>query len=418
MEKYLEKFLKNQLVSGSLVLFIGGTVANFGNYLFHLLMGRFLGPAGYAVLASLTSILYLGGVPSSSLSLTSAKLAASSKAKNNLDEVKFFLLRASQVFYLIGLGVFSLFWIGQDRLAQFLKIEDPSLFVFVGGIFFFIFLMAVNNGLLQGFKKFSFLAGNSVLGVVVKLGLGAVLVWQGFGVGGALVAFLVSSLVPYAVSFYPLRFLLTTRTGKTDGRAFLKKTFSFTGPAFFALLGLIFLYTMDVVLVKHFFSEVEAGLYSAVSLAGKVIVFVSSPIIAVMFPLIAESYVKKRDFKRILASALVLILGISLLILLVYLCFPGLVVWFFFGKKFLEASHLLGRFAFFIFFYTFCQVMVSFFLSIQKTGVAFLPLAASLIQIVLIWFFHDSLTTVISISTLVSFLLLSSLGVFYFKVVK
>ena len=393
-------------------------MASFGNYLFHLLMGRFLGPEDYAVLASLTSFLYLGGVPSIAIVLTSARFASSYKAKNELDKVKFFLLKVSQIFYLVGFLVFIIFVVAQKNLAHFLKIEESSLFAFLGGIFFFVLLTAANNGLLQGFQKFLFLSINSVLGVLFKLGLGVVLVLKGFGVGGALMAFLVASFLPYVFSFYPLRFLFFVEVKKFEEKAFLKRVFSFAAPTFVSVLGLVLLYTMDVVLVKHFFSEFEAGLYSAVSVAGKVILFASSPIISVMFPLVSESYTKKEDFKRLFSLALLLILAISLSIALVYFFFPRFVIWFFFGKQFLGASYLLGSFAIFIFLYTFCSAFVNFFLSIQKTKIAFLPIASSILQVVLICFFHSTLSSVIFVSIFVSFLLLIGLGVFYLKMVK
>lgn len=418
IKKQIRGLSKNRLISGSAVLFIGGTVANFGNYLFHLFMGRFLGPEDYAVLASLTSLLYLGGVPSAAIVLTSAKFASSFKAKNELNKVKFFLLKTSQIFYLVGLVVFLLFVAAQRNLAQFLKIEDSSLFVFLGGIFFFVFLTAINNGLLQGFQKFRFLSVNSILGVLVKLGLGAVLVLKGLGVGGALMAFLFSSFLPYVFSFYPLRFLLFVKAKISQKNAFFKRVISFAVPTFIASLGLTLLYSVDVVLVKHFFPEYEAGLYSAASVVGKVIVFASSPIISVMFPLVSESYTKKEDFKRLFSLALLLILGISLFITFVYLLFPRFVIWFFFGEKFLEASYLLGHLAIFILIYTVCSAFVNFFLSVQKTKIALLPLTASLLQVVLICSFHSSLSLVILVSILVSLLLLLSLGGFYLKVVK
>lgn len=415
MKKQIQKMFKNRLISGSVVLFVGGIVASFGNYLFHLLMGRFLGPEDYAVLASLTSLLYLGGVPSTAIVLTSAKLASTFKAKNEVDKIKFFLLRASKVFCLVGFIIFFFFILAQGNLARFFKLEDSSLFVIVGGVFFFILLSAVNSGLLQGFQKFLFLSINNIFGVLAKLVLGGVLVLKGFGVGGALMAFLISSLLPYIFSFYPLRFLFFIEVKKLEGKVFLKRIFSFAASTFFAVLGLVLLYTVDVVLVKHLFSGFEAGLYSAASVVGKVILFATSPIISVMFPLVAESYTKKEDFKRLFSLALFLILAVSFSILVFFLFFPRFVILFFFGKKFLEAAYLVGRFAIFIFIYTLCNAFVSFFLSIKKTRAAFLPVVASIFQMMGIWLFHQSLVQVINISTAASALLLLSLVIYYFQ---
>ena len=417
MDKQIQRILKNRLVSGSLALFLGGLVANFGNYLFHFFMGRFLGPEKYAVLASLTSLLYLGSVPSSAITLTSAKFSSSLKAKGELDRVKFFLLKSSQFFFFIGLGIFLLFTFGQREFAQFLNIENPSFFVYLGGIFLFMFLVAVNNGVLQGFQKFSFISLNSILGSVVKLAVGLILVWKGFGVQGALLGFLLSGLFPYFFSFYPLRFLFSLEKEEIKEKELLRKIIAFALPAFLATLGLTLFFTMDVVLVKHFFSEYQSGLYSVASLVAKVILFASSPIISVMFPLVSEKHTKNENFTRLFFHAFCLILLVSGTLMGFYLLFPKLVLLVFFGHKFLEAAPLLRRFSVFIFLYTLASAFVSFFLSTHQTKVVLFPLGGSLLQMVLIWFYHPSLLGVINVSILASFLLLLSL-LFFYKMVR
>lgn len=418
MQKKIEKLFKNRLVSGSAIVFIGGMFASFFNYLFHLLVGRILGPERYAVLASLTALLYFGEVPASTVGLISTKFASTFKAKKEMDRLKLFLLKITQVLLLIGFFVFLFFVLSQNWLARFLKIEDSSLFVLLGGVFLFTFLGAANNGLLRGFQKFFFLSANSTASAFFKLALGGFLVWKGFGVRGALVAFLISAFFPYVFSFVPLRFLFSSRIKKAREKVFLKKIWAFTVPTFFSILGMNFFYTMDVVLVKHFFAEFEAGLYSAASLAGKAILFATSPVISVMFPLVSESYAKKEDFKKFFHLTLLLVFGASLTVTLGYLLFPRLVILLFFGQKFLGAEYLIGRFAVFIFLYTLASAFVNFFLSIHKIQIAFFPILASLSQIALIFLFHSSLSLVISISTVVSLLLLISLGGFYLKVVK
>lgn len=84
VRNHWRKFFQNQLLVGSLVMFVGTMVANVGNYLYHLLMGRMLGPKGYGSLESVIAIIYLLFIFLIALSLVITKLVANLKGKKDL----------------------------------------------------------------------------------------------------------------------------------------------------------------------------------------------------------------------------------------------------------------------------------------------------------------------------------------------
>ena len=55
--------LNRKLFQSSLILFVGGMVVNVGNYFYNIISGRFLGPEGYGILASLISLFYILTIP-------------------------------------------------------------------------------------------------------------------------------------------------------------------------------------------------------------------------------------------------------------------------------------------------------------------------------------------------------------------
>ena len=75
----LRRFVEHPLFSGSVIMIGGNMAANAINYLYHLVMGRLLGPAGYGVLASLYSLLYLAGIVPTSASISVVKFISSAK---------------------------------------------------------------------------------------------------------------------------------------------------------------------------------------------------------------------------------------------------------------------------------------------------------------------------------------------------
>jgi phosphate starvation-inducible membrane PsiE len=69
-----------------------------------------------------------------------------------------------------------------------------------------------------------------------------------------------------------------------------------------------------------------------------------------------------------------------------------------YGSKYIGAENALPWMGMFIAIYSFCQLLVNYFLSVGRLKVAYLPFVAALAQIVLLTLFHSSLIEVIQIS--------------------
>ncbi|MGB9707021.1 MAG: oligosaccharide flippase family protein [Microgenomates group bacterium] len=405
----MKKFFANPLIAGSSVLFVGTMIANFGNYLYHLLMGRMLGPKDYGVLTSLISLAYLLSIISTTFLTTVVKFVTKYKVKGQFSKIFNLFWGLQKIFSVLGLFLFAAFFILKEKIATFLQLENSFPIVVLGGWMGLSLLSFVNDGTLRGFLKFNFLAFNSVFATILKLTIAIFLVMVGFGVSGALAAIFLGSLLPYFLSFYPLRFLWQYKDGETiEWRQF----FGFSFPVLLATLGLTSLYSSDVILVKHFFSPLEAGLYSATSVLGRIVFFASGVVPAVMFPLVSERFENGRKYRHFLTQSLFIVGGESLLITTIYFLFPSPMIKILYGEGYLAALPYLGIFAVFISFYSLSSLLVNFFLSVGETKVAVFCLLAALLQIILIFAFHSSLLQIIKISLVISVLLFVSLVIF------
>jgi O-antigen/teichoic acid export membrane protein len=413
---FVKKILASTLIRGSAVLMLGNLLVNLGNYIFNLLVGRFLGPVDYGVMAAVIALLYIISVPSTALNLIVTKFTSRFKAENEWDRLSFFFLRLNKILLFSCFLVLLLFVFLSRPLANFLKIDSGLPVIFLGGLLGATLLSALGNSTLQGLLKFNFLAVSGALAVAVKLVLGLGLVWWGWAVGGALTGFLGGFLLPYLISFWPLRFLFKEKkeTVKIDWGEVAK----FAAPAFFSTLGLTLLYTGDVVLVKHFFPAEEAGLYSALSLTARIILFVTAPIGMVMFPLISEKYTKKESYAGLFLTALLLTTFIAVAATVFYALFPELVVKIFFGVDYLAAAPYLGRFAIFLSLYSLCNLFASFYLAVQRVRIATLPFLFGVLQLVLIGFSHRSFADVLNVATGVTLALLICFVVSLTRVLK
>lgn len=412
MQRIKNFLFDNQLVSGSMVMLGASVVTNFGNYLYHLLMGRMLGPRDYGSLNSLIAIFYLLAIPASVLITVVVKFTTLYRAQNNYLKVYSLFRSFSEKSLLAGGIIFLFFVLGRDLVANFLNIPEREAVVLVGSLFVFSLLGTANNGILQGFLNFNFLSANSILGILLKLSFAVFLVRMGLAVNGAILAILVSSVLPYFVSFYPLRFLWRYQSLKM--KINWEEIFAYAGPVLLAVLGLTSLYSTDIILVKHFFPAFEAGLYAALSVVGKIIFFASSTIGIVMFPLVSEKFERGEPYRAIFYQAIIGVAASSVFLTLIYFSWPKLMMRLLYGSAYLEAASYLGFFAIFISLYSLVNILTQFFLSVRETKISLFSVGAGLLQGVLIWIFHKTLFQVIFISIFVSSLLLLVLLLYYF----
>ena len=411
--KLTKKLLKNQLISGSFVLFLGAIISNFGSYLFHLLMGRMLGPIDYGELTSLISLVYILSIVSTTLTTTAVKFTTKYRVKKDYQSIFSLFWESTKLFLKIGLGLAIIFLLFQKKISNFLHLKN-SLFVVLVGIWLGIsFVGFVNDAVLRGFLNFKFLALNTIFATFLRVGGAVALVWLGLGVLGALGASFLASLLPYLLSFYPLRFLWDYQIDRN--KVPWKELLIYSWPVLLANLGLTSLYTTDIVLVRHFFPAYEAGLYASLAVLGKIVFFASSMVPTVMFPLVSERYEDGKNYQKLFSQSFLMVLLISLGITMVYFLFPKLMILLLYGNSYLGGAPYLGLFGFFICLYSLCNLLINFFLSTKKLNLAILPFVAAIIQILFIYLFHSFLIQIIYVSLLVTALLLILLLLYYFQ---
>lgn len=414
IKDYFQKFFKNQLIAGSFVLFAGTSIANFGNYLFHLLMGRMLGPADYGVLASLISLTYLFGIPIGALSWTTIKYVSALRGKKQFGAIAFFYSWLNKKLVIFGLVGFLLLLIVSPWISSFLHLESIwSLLLIITASLVSIYLI-VNTAVLQGYLRFGLISVSATIQAALKVIIGPVLVLLGLRVLGASLVILISLTAGYLfTAFFVFRMLKNKK--KRRDQINTQEIFEYMVPVFFWTLAFISLYTTDIVLARHFLPPQEAGFYAALATLGKIIFFASSPIIMVMFPMVSERHANGKKYGNLLILSLGLVFLVCLGISGIYFLLPKLMVDLLYGSQYLAAAPHLWLFAIFLSLYSLSYLVTSFYLSIKKVKVVILPIAAALLQIVLIFLFHQNLRQTVLMSITATALLLGILLLYYFQ---
>lgn len=403
--KKVKLALKHPFLSGSAVMVGGSMAANGVNYVYHFIMGRTLGVADYGTLAALYSLIYILSIVPASSSLAIVKFISSADTKKEQIGiylgVKKFILRFA-IFFSIIILVLSPF------IAKFLNISDTISVLLIAPVFFFTILSLVNQSTLQGLMNFIGVVGPNFVASVVKLVVGLALVLLGFAVGGAMVGVVMGGLLAFIYSKTLIKkSKLEKGKAKLNSGLFVK----FALPVLLQSLAFTSFFSSDVILVKHFFSPHEAGLYAALSTLGKIIFFAAQPITGVMFPIISTRHSKGEKYIKVLLMSLLYTLGICFSALFVFLFLPKF-AFILYGSEFLEVADKLVWMGIFISIYTIASLLTNFFLSIGKVQIIVLPITAAIAQIATIWFMHESLLQVIQVSTVIMIALCLALSLY------
>lgn len=382
-------------------------VINVINYSYHLIMGRVLGPVDYGVLASIYSMLYLISVVPSSASISIIKFVSS--AMSDGETYSIFKSLSRFVFYLALILSFA-FIVLSPFVAKFLHIENYWIVAMVSVVMFFTLITLVNQATSQGLLKFTGSVIPNLVSAVVKLGLGIILVILGWSVFGATFAVAVGAVLSYLYSRWFINKILPKRK---DGEVFnLKPFLKYSIPVLIQAFSFTSLFTVDVILVKHFLSPFDAGLYAALSTLGKIIFFAVTPIVGTMFPIVAGRKARGESYEKVFLASFGTTFIISAVVVVFYWLFPNIAIGVLYGNAYLSAKFELVWMGVFILFYTLSNILVNFSLSLGRTKVVWLPFAASLFQLLALWFWHGSLLEVIQISLTLTVLLFFALTIY------
>lgn len=384
--------VSQRLVKGSAIYLGGLFIVNIANYLYSILMGRLLGPADFGEVTSLISLLVIVTVPGVAVWTLAMKFAADFAAEAEPGAIHGLLKSLTRWLGIFG-GLAVLVVIGLSQpLQTFLQLHDVRPIWVVGAAIAVTLLVQANRGILQGRQEFMAANISTILESTLKLILGILLVWLGLRVFGATLAILLALLLSYGFTFLPLRSILQVRPIHVSRRSIL----SYSVPALLAALCFSILQNADIIVVKHFFTPNEAGLYAALSNTGKIAFYLAAPVAAVMFPLIVEQNHRQERHVGLLILTIVLSLLIALLVLAIFTLAPGLVIRLLYGTAYESVFALLPTMGVAFAALLLINVFIQYFLAVE-TRLVYLGLTglATALLVFLLWFNHPSLLVVV-----------------------
>lgn len=393
---------KNPLLTGSLLVIAGSFAVNVINYVYHLVMGRMLGPESYGILSSLFSLLYLVTIVPLSCGFAVVKFVSQASE----DQKPLVYAGINRFIFRLAIVFTPLLLVLSWPFASYLHLPNLFPILMVPLVFFFSIITLVNQSTLQALLNFWGLVGPNFVSSALKICLGILAVFAGWSVSGAMGAIVIAGFFAYLLS---VRMLPYSYRHTPASRLSLRPFLIYALPVLLQSLAFTSLFTVDILLVKHFFSPTFAGWYAALSLLGKIVYFAAQPVSTVMFPIVIAKISSGKKYFPVFWMSFALTAIISLIILGVYFIFPKLSISLLFGSKYLSIQSELIWMGLSMMLYNLNYFLMSFFLATNKTKIVLLPVVAALLQIIFISVWHSSLHQVVLVSLVIMTGLLMSL---------
>lgn len=404
-------YLKSLKIKQEQIFMISVFLVNGGNYLYNLILGRYLGPEKFADAAILITFLLVLSFVAMTFQLVTAKFSV-------LFEDTVFYNFISKMFknaIIVGLILGLLLVLFSTQLQTFFKTSTSIMFVVFGLGVPFYFLMSVNRGVFQGKNEFTSLSITYQGEMISRLLTTFLLFWlleieSSILISAGIFCSLIVALFPFKLKNFT--FLKSVSLEVPEKKLVLR---FFTITAFYELTQII-INNSDILLVKHFFTQVDAGLYASLALIGRLVYFIAWMFVMLLLPAVIQL---KKDGKAtvpILLKYVSYIAAIASLIIVSCFLFPQQIMSVLFGSEYVSIAPLLWKYAFATGLFAVSNIFAYYYLSLDTYIPVVLSGLFGMVQVVCIVFFHDSLEQVVhvQIGTMI-LLMIMQLSFFFFS---
>ena len=350
-------------VKSSFLILIIANSANVAQYASQLILGRYLKVVDYGIFnavnsLSLVVITFVAVIPF----IVSKYLI---RYQDNLDFRNILLQKIKFVVLFSNLLLFVFLFLLADHIRLFLKIDSLTpIYIFIVLIFLNV-VYTLYDSILQGLRMYVTHAMQRTALVLFRLLLILVLVvYLSHSYNAALLSQIFATII-----VLPIIYLISRKTTRVTNknihipREIYKEMFHYSIPVAITWGILIIISYMDIPLVKHYFDEYQAGIYSSASIIGKIGFFLPTVLLHAFFPEVINNDKLGKSSIPLLAF----MLGITFLIcssyVLVVFFFKEIIITLLFGEKYLLAGEYLTKITIFMSIVGMITVLFNFFLA-------------------------------------------------------
>lgn len=387
------------------IIFSASVISFFFAYIFHFYMARALGSESYGILGSMLSLLYIFSVPGSVITITLAQIVAE-QGKENYGKIKSILLISAKKLAYIGMIIFVILIALSPLIKDMLNLPSVVPVILLGFSLIFITILPSPRGVLQGMQDFTNLGLNMAIDKPALLLFGAVFIYLGMGVNGAILSYGTAAFAVLMLAFIPLKSTLVNHSEQVN-----LSVYKYASPIFILILGITVMSSIDILFVRRYFSGEVSGYFTAMKMMGMVIYFLAVAFGGVLLPKVSEMNTLNSAHGFLLRKALVYF-GIVLAgVLSAYALAPGFIMTVLFGDGYSSISGYLVWYALAMGMLSLAVIFMFYDVSAKRTAFRYPLIVFTLMQVALLAVFHESIDQIIGVQAGVFLALLGSVVV-------
>mgnify|MGYP000008676815 CR=1 FL=1 len=193
-------------------------LSSFFVYIYQLAMGALLTPAQYGTLLSLLSLFAIVSVFSQTIQTSVTKFTSRFKVQDRLGGIKYLWKFSVKRTLLLGTAMFLVLAALSPLISGFLNIDNNWYFILLFSALILYFTIPTNLGILQGLQRFIPLGFSHAVVNFLRLAIGVLLVYLGFGVYGALLGIPLGILIGFIVSLSFIRDVARAKNERVEVR--------------------------------------------------------------------------------------------------------------------------------------------------------------------------------------------------------
>lgn len=398
MKRFIEQLWSSKFVRHNTVFFTGSVAVGGLNYLYYPILGRLLQPAAFGEVQALVSLFLQICIFLAVSEVVIVNIVANYKDEARRNAV---ILEFQKVGFYFSGALFIVALLFGRQLQHFFQFSSPVPFVLLGVALVANVPFTFGGAYLQGHQRFATFSAANLLAAGSKLLLSVLLIALfGWGTSGAIGGLALSQAIASVfVVWWALR--LGLRRDVSQRRS-AKLNLGLLAPELkfgaVVLLGSLFLtmqYSMDTLVVKHYFDAHTAGLYAGVASVARIVFFVTASISQVLIPMVRIGQAPQRN-RQLLLRSLLLMFAVGVPLLGLFVVVPKLILDTLMGTKFGSVAHLLPLLSITIFVVSIANLFVAYCLALRRLPVAGVVLLGAMLTYVLMVLHHDTLAAVIS----------------------
>lgn len=392
----LQRLGNSQFLRHNAVFFFGSLAVGGLNYLYYPIIGRLLEPTAFGEVQTLVSIFLQLSIFLTVLSLVIVNIVTNTPDEQRRNALVFEFERLALV---ASLAVLLLSLVFQRQLQSFLQFESSWPFPVLALCMVVTVPFILRGALLRGKQRFGLVSAGNLIAAGAKIVFSAALVAAGLGTIGAIGGIVAAQTAAWIfVGAWAYRLGLKHIPGKRLRLPNMRLLLPELKYGAFVLLGSLAItlqYSIDILVVKHYFDAHVAGLYAAVAAVARILFFLTASIPQVLISAVRMHHAPSKN-KALLVKSGVLLCALGLPTLAVLCLAPEPVIRVLMGGSYEGLASLLPRLAIAIFVVSVTNLIVSYYLALRRYGIAVVVALGVVVTFALLLWQHQTPAAVVN----------------------